>query len=719
MTPQINDFDRFYFDRVGAHRQPYSRETLWDKLHWPGVTLSIAIVVISILCKIYAPETTLDAIITSAGNILLESLVVILPGRVIFFIDRRMHPSQPMNDPTTHAAKSDAVRRILGMDQPGGMMASVFQARTRALSVTGSVFGMKVESERPPGLGNIDNSCYQNSVLQGLSALDSLPDYLSTCVRSLDATQGDKDMAQTLSTLIADLNDLSNNGRTLWTPRLLKSMSSWTQQDAQEYYSRILDDIDKGMAKAAQAARPNTGLESEPAVKDDTTASQHSDDSGYQSASSNSKLSDMKLVRNPLEGLLAQRVSCTQCGHSDGISMIPFNCLTLSLGLDKQQHDLYERLDSYTNVEEIDGVECPKCTLLKAQRLLTKLLEKMQQSNMPEGQLTEPTRRLEAVELALEEDNFDEKTLHETCKIPSSGKMTSTKTKQIVVARPPHSLVIHVNRSVFDPSTFDMIKNSAPVQFPMTLDLGPWCLGSSGKGGKPSDEEEQWHTAATSSMVAGDVSPSRLSGPIYELRAAVTHYGRHENGHYICYRKYPRYNPNSEGTSGTGSDAGEQAPDDSKPTGEIVDSGGDTESPGHGADKATEDEEDAQASAPDADEADAEYGQATTSEKARDAGWWRLSDHNVSKVDDETVMSLSPGVFMLFYECVDPSMILDAEESEDEAQEGADTEIDEPAAAATPAETDVSEIDTSVSRIDDEETVASTVVSTPAPDGKV
>ncbi|KAJ2964530.1 hypothetical protein NQ176_g10787 [Zarea fungicola] len=44
--------------------------------------------------------------------------------------------------------------------------------------------------------------------------------------------------------------------------------------------------------------------------------------------------------------------------------------------------------------------------------------------------------------------------------------------------------------------------------------------------------------------------------------------------------------------------------------------------------------------------------------------WWRLSDHNVSKVDDETVLSLSPGVFMLFYECVDPSMVLDAEEDE-------------------------------------------------------
>ncbi len=710
MTPQQTEFEHFYNDHVGARRQPYLRETLWDKLHWSGVTVSLAVVFVSVLCKIYAPETTLDAIVTSAGNILLESLVFILPGRLLFFIDRRMHGSQPMSDSATHAAKSDAMRRILGMDRPGGMMASVFQARSRALSVTGSVFGMKLDSDKPPGLGNIDNSCYQNSVLQGLSALDSLPEYLSTCVRNLEATHSDRDMAQTLQTLIADLNDLSNNGRTLWTPRLLKSMSSWTQQDAQEYFSRILDDIDKGVAKAVQAARPTTGLEGEASAKDETVGSEHSDDSGYQSASSNPKLSDMKLVRNPLEGLLAQRVACTQCGHSDGISMIPFNCLTLSLGLDKERHDLYERLDSYTNVEAIDGVECPKCTLLKAQRLLTKLVERMQEGKMPAEQIAEPARRLEAVELALEEDDFEEKTLHETCKIPSQGKVTSTKTKQIVVARPPQSLAIHVNRSVFDPSTFDMIKNSAPVQFPMTLDLGPWCLGSSGKSGKlPNDDEEQWHTGATSSMVAGDVSPSRLSGPIYELRAAVTHYGRHENGHYICYRKYPRSDPNSEAASATASDAGEDVPES------VDDTIDDDEAATPQSPSDTEDEPDAQDT----------KRKSAAAEKAPEAGWWRLSDHNVSKVDDETVLSLSPGVFMLFYECVDPSMILDADEPEDmqdaaaaaaNTSSPADTEVEVDPAAAT--DTDVSEIDTVASTVGDDETLPSTVESTPAPDEK-
>ncbi|GAO19593.1 hypothetical protein UVI_02031840 [Ustilaginoidea virens] len=539
--------------------------------------------------------------------------------------------------PDTHAAKSKMVRRIVGLDRPGGMMEHVFLARNRALSVTGSVLGLKLDLERPAGLGNRDNSCYQNSILQGLASLPSFPNYLSACVRAIDMQRPTDDVAHTLRSLIADLNDCTNNGKTIWTPSLLKSMSTWTQQDAQEYFSKILDDVDKSVARAIKSTRRHCGLGSDCSSKDDfvySEHSQHSDDSGYQSLQSNAELAAAKTLRNPLEGLLAQRVACVRCGHSEGLSMIPFSCLTLSLGLDKHHHDLYERLDAYSKVEEIEGVECPKCTLLKAQNLLTKLLEQFRARDSP-FRLEEPLRRLEQVELALEEDDFDERTITEKCNISSQGKVTTTKTKQIVIARPPQSLAIHVNRSVFDPRTFDMIKNSAPVSFPQTLDLGPWCLGSgqdaeeklAGDGGS---EQEQWLLDPRRSMVAGDLSPSRLTGPIYELRAVVTHYGRHENGHYICYRRYPD----------------SEAPESNEASSTVV-IDGDKDDGGLAEDQ-----------------------KPRMRSKANNPGWWRLSDHNVSKVDEDVVMSLAPGVFMLFYECVDPSIVLQAEEARmEDAQE--------------------------------------------------
>lgn len=676
MNSEDEALTNFYNDRVLAHRRLLSaNETLWAKFQWSGWSISLLVLAATLFYRAYGQETTLDAVVTSAGNILLEALVYILPARLIFALDSWVNPFQPMNENNTHTAKSDAMRRVIGLGRPGGMMASVLKARSRALSATGSVFGIKTQSDRPPGLGNIDNSCYQNSILQGLSSLDSMPEFLSTCLKNLDAEQSSDSVAQTLKTLISDLNDFENYGQTLWTPGVLKSMSTWTQQDAQEYYSKILDDIEKGVTKAVQESRPQRGLERDAPVKDDATPSENSDDSGYQSVNSDPRLSEMKLIRNPLEGLLAQRVACIRCGHSDGISMIPFNCLTLSLGLEKHQHDLYERLDAYTKVEAIEGVECPKCTLLKSQGLLTSLLEKMRQSNMPEAQLTDSMRRLEAVNLALEEDDFDEKTLRGACKISPKSTVTTTKTKQIVIGRPPQSLAVHMNRSVFDPATFDMIKNSAPVHFPMTLDLGPWCLGSSGGKAGGLDGEELWPTGSMASLIAGDSSRSRLSGPIYELRAAVTHYGRHENGHYICYRRYPRSAPSSrapseemEAAETTAEDTAEEVAKDSAPEKAFELKAADglldesLTQKKRVADEAQTSEIQINA------ETDTES--AGPAEESSDAGaaseptWWRLSDHNVSKVTDETVMSLSPGVFMLFYECIDPSMVLDAEQDE-------------------------------------------------------
>ena len=643
MSPRQDDFDDLYLDRLGGSRQlVYPSQTLWDHLNQPTVIISGLVFLISVLYNLHGSSPVFEEAVSSLGLYLWDALVYATPSSLIYTVDNWLNPQQSSSSEqmvgshsSSHASKSAAMRRILGLNRGRGMMASVFQARTRALSLTGNALGFKVDTNRPAGLGNRDNSCFQNSILQGLASLDKLPDYLSTCLRNADSGDDDanKIVTQTLRTLLSDLNDISNNGRTLWTPNKLKFLSTWTQQDAQEYYSKILDDIDKGAAEALKATQRQTGFESD-RCKDDAAASQHSTDSGYESLSGSSRASDAASFRNPLEGLLAQRVACVQCGHSDGLSMIPFNCLTLSLGL-QGYHDLYERLDAYSHVESIEGVECPKCTLLKAQRLLTKLTEQMRARGSTQAQLAEPLRRLEAVELALEEDHFDEETIADKCKISSQGKVTTTKTKQIVVARPPQSLAIHVNRSVFDPSTFEMIKNSAPVNFPMTLDLGPWCLGSAdiiGDSETGGPNEEQWMQDPKASMIAGDNLPSRLSGPIYRLRAVVTHYGRHENGHYICYRRYPRTDSSDLRQSSTTPALDHEADDD------VIEE------------------------QPDGASSDGDMSEDSGDDTTEETDWWRLSDHNVSKVDEQTVSSLAPGVFMLFYDCIDPNMVLQTSE---------------------------------------------------------
>merc|ERR1712113_426557 len=148
----------------------------------------------------------------------------------------------------------------------------------------------------------------------------------------------------------------------------------------------------------------------------------------------------------------------------------------------------------------------------------------------------------------------------------------STKTRQAVLGRAPQSLVVHVNRSVFDEVTFGQRKNYASVRFPLRLDLARWMLGEDGEK-KP-----------TESILRSSKSGAER---LYRLKAVVTHYGRHENGHYICYRRHSMRPPKAEGHGSPEDDVGKR--------------------------------------------------------------WWRLSDEDVSPVDEETVLKQG-GVFMLFYE---------------------------------------------------------------------
>ncbi|KAI8181207.1 hypothetical protein K4K51_002018 [Colletotrichum sp. SAR 10_75] len=686
------------YDGPDPYRQyhQYNNQSFWTRLNEPSVVVSLLALLFTALYSIFGASALPTTLLSRAGQTLWDIIVWLTPYDALTLLEGWLHPPlfpQPMlqNQARTHAAKSELLRKILGMDREGGIMGTVSQAGIRGLSsMSGAMMSFKGFSDHPPGLGNLDNSCYQNSILQGLASLKTLPKYLADPVQDPELDRQKVEAVDTLRNLIEDLNSARNYGKTLWTPGSLKNMSTWQQQDAQEYFSKLLDEVDKEIAKVAKATQKLSGFESD-CANDDTATSQHSDDSGYQSLSTISKISSAsKSLRNPLEGLTAQRVACVECGHSDGLSMIPFNCLTLSLNTDGNDHDLYELLDAYAHIESIEGVECGKCTLLKAKRLLTVLLDRAA-GTTSEEKLKEPRSRLAAVEEALEEDDFEDKTLTEKCKFPANFKVSSTKTKQAVIARPPQSLAVHMNRSVFDENTGMMYKNSAGIRFPLTLDLGPWCLGSAPKPttGKPVDgsaspalsdasDEEQWLLDPRSSMIAGDKRKSYITGPIYELRAVVTHYGRHENGHYVCYRKFPRNAPPS--------------------TGESKDQGED-----------------------DSDGASSPIRKPTPEDEVADVemDWWRLSDESVRKIDEEELLD-QHNVFMLFYDCVDPNIIPASEVAELEAAIPASTDIavddDETPKVEKPAFTCTV---TEVSETDDEENDApseSLVVTAEPPD---
>ena len=496
-----------------------------------------------------------------------------------------------------HASKSNAMRRMFGLDGTG--ILTTIQ-RTRTISNVSSVFKAH-PSNSLPGLGNWDNSCYQNSVLQGLAALESLPAFLNWAGAS-GPTQ------KALNETIAKLNDPANVGKTFWTPPELKSMSSWQQQDAQEYFSKLSDELEKDTAKAAKKGTGSGGLETMLRIErgimrtsSPRTKSIHRT-SSITSSKNTTHVEQLPeevaslIIRNPLEGLLAQRVGCQQCDYVEGLSLVPFNCLTVPLGR-QWMYDVRSCLDEYTALEPINGVECAKCTLLRAKQQMEQLLSKSHPDSGEGGPASDEAtnafqlalrERLHMIIKALEEEDFSDQVLKK-CQIPSNKRVSTTKTRQAVIARSPRSLVVHLNRSNFDELTGVQSKNSATVRFPQQLDLAPWCLGSDPSSDNKDDGLETWNVDPSKSMLLTDDSIETLdSGKLYELRAVITHYGRHENGHYICYRRSP-YSSKI---------------DDKKPI-------------------------------------------------ERSTPWWRLSDEDVAEVDEDTVLAQG-GVFMLFYEQVAP-----------------------------------------------------------------
>lgn len=543
--------------------------------------------------------------------------VYFTPWRIIHIFSKELQAASggesKTNPNRSFAEKSATMKRIIGMDKPGNLAQSVAQAGRRRLSLLPGVNNImsKRPSGGPPGLGNWDNSCYQNSVLQGLASLDDMSDYLKGPLGkegeeegSLDESpQAETQMANSLKGLIQKLNDPVNNGTTLWTPQALKSMSSWTQQDAQEYFSNILDSIDKEFKKAVQKEKKQKlGL----AVGDEETADEPEPPKKKARIMIDNMIEPLN-TGNPLEGLQAQRVGCTVCGHSSGLSMNQFNCITMPLRRGQIQVDLSECLDEFASLEPIQGVQCGKCTLLKTQKLLDMLLSR--------GENADISERLAMVVDAIERDDYEDKTLAK-CKIPEKNRVKTTKSRQAVIARPPKSLVLHINRSMFNEMTGHLVKNNARVNFDKTFDLGPWCLGSVGRStNDPVDDEPQeaWILNPQKSMIAGSRRESLIMGPRYELKAIVTHQGHHENGHYIAYRRMAVPDlPAAQDTTTTNSG------------------------------------EDGDTSAVELDELKQDK------EPKQKYNWYRLSDDDVDLVSEETVLNQG-GVFMLFYDLIAPA----------------------------------------------------------------
>lgn len=339
------------------------------------------------------------------------------------------------------------------------------------------------------GLYNEGNTCFMNTVVQSLASLQHLKRVLQANVDHNDA-----EMSLVLNQLVDKLNKKNPSKHSYSTQELIKSLgqesrySSYDQEDAQEFFQALLNGLEKDIEKRV------------------TIDKKKPDE-----------------IVTPFDGVCATRVGCLQCGEMEGIRRGIVSSLDLGLSnLSRAKGDeiqLEKLIDEYCLMETISGVECYRCSLIQWR---DDLKEKIETSASPQiKQLFE--QRLNEVLHALEEKIIDEKK-YELLK-PKTHKQQCNKSKQTMLATPTSDIImIHINRSVFNMYTGATTKNYTPVKFPSILDMRKYVI----------DTDSEINNNPAIPMQATD-EPG--TGMMYTLKAVIVHFGSHNFGHYVCYRK--------------------------------------------------------------------------------------------------------------------------------------------------------------------------------------
>jgi ubiquitin carboxyl-terminal hydrolase 1 len=475
------------------------------------------------------------------------------------------------------------------------------------------------------GLINDGNTCFMNSVIQSLASSKTFVDLLQ------DEKLTEKEFSQALKLLLQKLNTKHyKENQDYKTNPMLKTMNKtpdknflmgYNQEDAQEFFQTLLSELESDLKKKGEDGTSTPNKE-EAIYKDQLPedAILGNDQLGHlgkvyvpaNQIDPNLKYAEQRVIPyellTPVDGLSAERIGCLKCGEMGGIRYSVISGLSLNLPSDNYAAlKLTDLLKEWIKPEIIEGVDCNRCALSHVLGYQMDQLQKLKEEDKPTSKflVEKLEERIIQIEAELEKPIIDDEAVK---KLYTKNMMRkSSKSKQIVMSRPPALLPIHINRSVFDPMTYRVRKNNARVVFPLKLDLDPFVaepeeintdarLPLSKKVVPDQDEQDEEvekdkkveqngpaepaeeledldedlenteepiadgelkqdsDSCSISSASTADsleappfsqepsynpMANDSLTGPlVYQLRSVIVHYGTHNYGHYIAYRKF-------------------------------------------------------------------------------------------------------------------------------------------------------------------------------------